>query len=170
MQGHAQLLGSSLGLKHETVEDRHEGVDPDTLHFHERGLTFIPLRPSHIEFFEAVSGKTAAPFEVCAGRTLVDRNFMPLGLLMCVFEDDGETIRLEGYFGKWWKLYPKDCMRSIHEFANHIRTLGVERCYAEADESIEGASKLLDWLRATPTGHRGELGPIYEIDMFRSRL
>src|SRR5690349_13041820 len=74
--------------------------------FRERGFSFIPLRPAHLEFLAFVYGREVPKLEECIGRALVDENYLPLGVVLVHFESDG-TNKLHAHFGSHLRTWPK---------------------------------------------------------------
>lgn len=137
--------------------------------FRERGFSFIPLRPAHLDFLAFVYGRTVPKLEEVVGRAMVDRNYLPLGVVLVHFEPCG-TNTLHAHFGKWLKVYPKDILRGMSEVTHWLREHEIFILHAIADEGVPGSDYLLEWLRAKPTGQRNDIGPIYRLDLRECKI
>src|SRR5262245_39415933 len=109
-------MRSILALKSRDKDDSYSGLfdvpsppRQGSLSFRERGFSFIPLRPAHLEFLAFVYGREVPKLEECIGRALVDQDYLPLGVVLVHFEneDDG-TNKLHAHFGKWLRVFAKD--------------------------------------------------------------
>lgn len=103
------------------------------------------------------------------GRTMIDRHFLPRGAVFLWFEPEG-VVSLHAHFGKWLRIFPKDILRAMHATASEARCLGVTDVYAYADREIDGSEKLLEWLGGERTGEETDLGPLYRLDLRRSKI
>ena len=113
-------------------------------------------------------GREPPPVADVEGLTMVDRDFIPLGFALFYFEEN--CISAHAYFGRWLRTYPKDILRAIGGFFQTQRERGVTNVLAIADESIEGSTTLIRWMRGTPINRRHEFGEIYEIDLRRTLI
>lgn len=113
--------------------------------------------------------REAPEFDRVFGAALVDKYFVPLGLMLAYFEDDG-TISVHAHFGKWLKQYPKDILRHVQKFMNVLRDQGHYIVYAIADESVEGSDVLIRWFNGEDTGKKHEFGAVYKIDLRNTRI
>lgn len=116
----------------------------------------------------------APEFDQIAGNAMVDRDFVPLGFCAAYFETDG-TVTVHAYYGDWLKIFPKDILRSMHEFLEGLRRVeAFTEAYAIADETIDGTVKLLEWIGAEYTGKdmtEGKVrGPIYRLEIDKIRI
>jgi hypothetical protein len=136
--------------------------------FKGRGFQFIPIRPAHLDFVAWAMGREAPDYARVFGAALVDKDFIPLGVALAYFED--ECISLHASFGKWLKIYPKDILRHMSGFLQALRDKGHQIAYACADESVEGSTTLIEWLKGEPTGKRHAFGEIYRIDLTRTKI
>lgn len=103
------------------------------------------------------------------GAAMVDRHFIPLGMWLAYFEDDG-TVSVHAYFGKWLRQYPKDILRHVSKFTARLREMGHNIVYAIADESVPGSDTLIEWFKGEKTGDRHEYGPVYRIDLRKAKI
>ena len=90
-----------------------------SLSFRERGFSFIPTRPAHLDLLACVYGRWVPPFEELEGKTLIDHRFMPLGVVVVHHEVGGKKWLL-AHFREWPKIYPKDILRGMHEVADDV--------------------------------------------------
>jgi hypothetical protein len=127
------------------------------------------VRRQHLELLGFAYGRVPPPLEEIHGNTMVDRHFMPLGFCFAWFEPSG-TVSLHAHFGKWLRQFPKDVLRGMHGTANELRTGGVRFLHATADPSIEGSLRLVEWLKGVHTGQTGEFGPVYLIDLHKTKI
>lgn len=102
------------------------------------------------------------------GASMVNRNFIPVGFAMAVFED--ECISLHAYFGKFLRMFPVPILREMRKFLDVLRGQGHEKVYAVADERIDGSETLLIGLGATKTEALGDFGPVYELDLRKAKI
>ena len=132
---------------------------------------FIPIRKPHLDMMAVAYDRTVPDFSRVIGRTMVDENFLPLGMALAYFEPgpDG-VVSINAHFGKWLRVYPKDILRGLHETIEELRDLGVKDVYAYADRNIKGSDTLLHWLGAEKTEKSTELGPIYKLELARSKI
>ena len=133
------------------------------------GLSFMPIRPVHLEFVAWVMGRDVTDISTLFGQTMVSRECIPLGVLLADFEPSG-TVAVHAYFGRWLKMFPKDILREVGKFCQTLREEGHAIVYAVADESVEGSKTLIDWFGGEVTGRRHELGDIYRIDLNRAKI
>jgi len=141
------------------------------LSWRERGWSFIPLRPAHLEFLQFVYGRDVPSIDEVIGRAMVDECCLPLGVVLVHFESGGIN-KLHAHFSKWLKVYPKDILRGMAEVCNLLRQHEVFILHAIADEAVDGSAYLLEWLGAKPTGERddGGIGPIYQLDLRHCKI
>ena len=157
---------SATGLLRAPPDPERQGP----LSFKERGFSFIPLRPAHLEFMEAVyAGRSMPTIDQVVGRAMVDRNYLPLGCVLVYFEPSGKNW-LYAHFSKWLKIYPVNILRSMKEIADLLRASGVNVLHATADKSVNGSDYLLDWLGAERTGEADDLGPLYRLELDKCRI
>jgi hypothetical protein len=149
-------VGGLLGLE----QARPKGP----LGFKERGFSFIPLRPAHLEFMACVYGREVPSIDEVVGRAMVDQFFLPAGVVLVHFEPSGIN-KLHAHFGKWLRIFPKDILRGMSEVCKWLRERNIFVLHAIADEGVEGSDYLLQWLGAKPTGERGDVGPLYRLDL-----
>jgi len=151
------------------------------LSFRERGFSFIPLRSAHLEFLTCVYGREVPSIDEVVGRAMVDANHLPLGVVLVHFEPDvfepeydqriGLGLRvLHAHFGKWLRVYPKDILRGMKEVADWLRQHNIFTLHAQADRDVEGSDTLLQWLGAEPTGHEGDTGPWFALNLRRCKI
>ena len=153
----------------DTSPDSTSVIDKPDRSFRGLGLTFTPIRPAHLDFIAWVMGRKAPEIDRIYGQTMVSREFTPLGVALAYFEDDG-TVSIHAYFGRWLRTYPKDILRSMQPFMQRLRDTGNKIVYAVADGTVDGSKTLIDWLGGEDTGRRHELGPIYRIDLTRTKI
>lgn len=137
--------------------------------FQERGFSFIPIRPAHLDFLRFVYGREVPTIDEVVGRTMVDDRYLPLGVCIVHFEPCG-TNTVHAHFGKWLRIYPKDILRGMSHVTNWLRQHDIFILHAIADEAVDGSDTLLKWLSGEPTGHRNEIGPIYRIDLHNCKI
>jgi len=137
--------------------------------FKERGFGFIPVRQAHLDFLGYCYGRTPPPLEEVEGFAMVDANCLPLGLALVHFEREGVNT-VHGVFGRWLRVYPKDILRQMRVMTDSLRARGITLLHAVADEHIEGSDTLLEWVGAEKTDKRAEFGPIYQIDLKKSKI
>jgi hypothetical protein len=164
-----------LALRHDddvgtglfTLPERSLRKDP--VGFKERGFSFIPIREAHLDFMACVYGRTVPKLEEVIGRAMVDENYLPLGVVLVHFEPSGLNV-LHAHFGKWLRVYPKDILRGMSEVSSWLRKNEIFILHAIADQSVEGSDYLLKWLGAEPTGHQGDVGPWYRLDLRQCKV
>jgi hypothetical protein len=122
-----------------------------------------------LDFLGYCYGRQAPPYEEVEGRAMVDDRYLPLGVLLVHFEPCGINT-LHGHFHTWLKVYPKDILRSVSQVCDSLRSRGITILHASADERIEGSETLVKWLNAEPTGQRNETGPIWKIDLTKTKI
>ena len=84
--------------------------------------------------------------------------------------ENHQITTLHAHFGKWLRTYPKDILRGMSEVCNWLREHEVYILHAIADEGIDGSDTLLKWLGAKPTGHIGDVGPWYRLDLRECKI
>ena len=146
-----------------------ETAEPITSSFKEGGYQFIPIREAHLGFVAWMMGREAPKLDKVYGAAMVNRNFIPLGVCLAYFEEDG-TVSIHAHFGKWLRKFPKDVLRHMHGFCRDLREMGHPIVYAIADESVDGSRTLIEWFRGEPTGARHDFGPIYRIDLRKAKI
>src|SRR5262245_47412125 len=169
-----RALAADLGRGYDNWEDDGGGIlcAPPTAEprlkraptFREAGLSFIELRPAHLDFMRVIYGRCVPPFEECEGRALVDQRYLPIGVLLVHHQADGRH-KLHAHFGRFLREYPVACLRSIKEVCDSLRERGIYELHCSADESVAGSEKLVKWLRGEPTGEREHEGPVYSINL-----
>lgn len=149
-------------------------IDNDKLSFKERGFSFIPVRQAHLDYLVAVYGREHPDMDRVFGRTMVDRNFLPLGMALIYFPaEDHAKAEMHAHFGKWFRMYPKDILNGMRPICRKARDAGVNELYCIADEAIEGSVKLVDWFQGEKTGERNNeppAGDIYRLDLHNARF
>lgn len=114
--------------------------------------------------------ETPPPFDKCIGRTMVDRDYMPLGFALAWLRDEG-TVTIHAYYGPWLKVYPKDILRGMKPVMDRIREAGFFEVYAEAEPHTEGSRTLIEWFKGEPTGtYVPGGGEWYKIDLKRTPI
>lgn len=138
--------------------------------FKDHGFEFIDLRPAHLDLYAFVLGDEAPEFADCVGRTMVDRNFMPMGFCLAWFRKEG-SITIHAYYGKWLKTFPKDILRGMKPVIDALRTAGVVDVYAVADVNVEGSDTLVKWFGGVPTGQivPGQ-GEYYRVNILEGKI
>jgi hypothetical protein len=172
-------MRSILALRSRHKDDTYSGLFFDvppspprqgSLSFRERGFSFIPLRPAHLEFMGAVyAGRSMPTIDQVVGRAMVDEYYLPLGCVLVYFEPGGKNW-LYAHFSKWLHVYPKDIRRAMKEVCDVLRQHEIFILHASADKSVDGSDYLLKWLGAEPTGEQDDLGPLYRLDLRKCRI
>lgn len=137
--------------------------------FSERGFGFIPIRQAHLDFLGYCYGRTPPPLEEVEGFAMVDANCLPLGLALVHFEPEGVNT-VHAVFGKWLRVFPKDILRGMKAMTDSLRARGITVLHAVADENIEGSDTLLEWIGGERTDKRAEFGPIYRLDLTKTKI
>lgn len=158
---------SSLSSKPETV-------DPDKLSFKERGFSFIPVRQAHLNYLVSVYGREHPSMDRVFGRTMVDKNFLPLGMALIYFPTDEQSkAECHAHFSGWFRRYPKEILDGMRPICRKARDAGVKELYAIADEAIEGSIDLVRWFDGEKTGERNlepPVGDIYRLDLYSPKF
>jgi hypothetical protein len=113
----------------------------------ESGFGFIPIRRAHLDYLAFSYGEDAVPISQCIGRTMVDRQLIPLGFSLAWFRPEG-SVTIHAHFGKWLKIYPTYIIRAMRQTADEVRARGVKEVWMIADERIEGSDKMCAWVGA----------------------
>lgn len=128
------------------------------------------MRKAHLDFLAYVFNEDPPPFGECFGRTMVDKDYMPLGFALAWLRPEGATT-IHAYYGHWLKQYPKDILRGMQPIMQRIREAGIYEVWAIADERVEGSRKLVEWFKGEPSGQIVEnQGEYYKIDLRRSPI
>lgn len=114
-------------------------------------------------------GEEPPPIEECIGRTMVDRDFLPVGFCLAWLRPT-EAVTIHAFFGEYLKRWPKDILRGMKPIIERVRDAGITEVFAEADERFDGSRKLIEWFGGEPTGQWVEHGEYYKIDLTRSPL
>lgn len=132
------------------------------------------MRQAHLNYLCAVYGREHPNMDRVFGRTMVDENFLPLGMALIYFPaEDQAKAECHAHFGKWFRRYPKDILNGMRPVCRRAREAGVKELYVIADEAIVGSIKLVEWLHGEKTGERNEsppVGDIYRLDLYNDRF
>lgn len=155
------------GLLWAPTERRPKG----TVTFAQAGYSFIPLRQAHLNFMAAIYGRWVLPLEECTGRTLVDHEYLPLGVLLVHHEPSGRRM-LMAHFGRFLREFPVACLRSIKEVCDILQARELYELHCTADETVKGSEKLVRWLNGVPVEpeERDDFGRLWVIDMHRTPI
>lgn len=130
------------------------------------GYQFIPVRRAHLDYLVAVYGREHPDLSRVFGRTLVDRNFIPLGMCLIYFAADG-THEIHAHYGSWFRKFPKQILDGMRPICRKARDAGIRYVYAIADEAIPGSVDLVRYFEGENTGARSEhppIGDVYKLD------
>lgn len=133
------------------------------------GFRFIDVREAHLRFLGWAFAAEPPPIERVVGRTMVDREYRPIGFCLADFEPSG-VVAIHAHFGQWLRVYPTNILRGMKVTIDALRRAGVKDVYAIADRGIDGSDTLIKWFGGEPTGQVVELGPVYRIELARSRV
>lgn len=136
------------------------------------GFNFIPVRQAHLDYLVSIYGREHPEMDRVFGRTLVNRNYLPLGMALLYFAPEGHT-EVHAHFGKWFRKYPKQVLDGMRPICRKAVKAGVKHAFAIADEAIDGSIDLVRWFEGEKTGERTVLPPvgdIYKLDFTKPRF
>lgn len=134
------------------------------------GHTFIPIQKSHISLFAMSHDCDEPDFERVYGYSLVDRNWLPLACAGLYFEENG-NVTIFAHLGRFMQEYPTPILKLTKQVFDRARTIGVKECLCIAEESVgPRARKTIEFFGGEDTGERCEFGPIYKLDLTRSKI
>lgn len=110
------------------------------------------------------------PIEQCVGKTMVDRDFLPLGFALLWLRPEG-SVTVHAHYGPWLKIFPKDILRAMKGTMDEARAAGITEVWAIADERVPGSRKLVEWFCGEPSGQWVDgQGEYYKLDLTKSKI